>query len=477
MIFVVILAVAAGLRAWKLGQLSFWYDEVVTMRLAEAPTPAALIDRLFQIDATRAPLHPFLLQGWIGLLGSSEASGRALSVLCGIVTVGLVCWIGRLVFDKATGLWAAGLAAVSPPLVYYSREARMYALLVMITCLCWGLLFSLRNSYSHRKSAAYSLGLAALFYCHPLGLLMAGTLGLASMLFVSPFFGRWRRWLGAHLAALLLAAPWIGHYFDHAPEFLSGRLPFKFLLGTPIGFIGGNSAVLLGLLVLIVFGLLRRRDVLGGYSERAGPVCLVLWLLVPPVALYVYSWLGNPIFGPSRYTLYTAPAYLILVAQGMARLPSLARPFVAIGLALLIIPELGATVYASGLKADWRAFSTELAARMARSPGTEITVFVKSTDPARNREVETARYYLPRRCRIVPLEEAVSAGPENEPTHEVYVAVGTKQGAAALPLPNLFRSLSESQFPGLTVYRVVGPERGSRSDDRRSAASRRLDPG
>ena len=62
MIFVVILAVAAGLRAWKLGQLNFWYDEVVTMRLATAPTLAALFDRLFQIDATRAPLHPLLLQ-------------------------------------------------------------------------------------------------------------------------------------------------------------------------------------------------------------------------------------------------------------------------------------------------------------------------------------------------------------------------------------------------------------------------------
>ncbi|MGO8898827.1 MAG: hypothetical protein ACLQU5_10860 [Isosphaeraceae bacterium] len=28
-----ILALATALRAWKLGQLSFWYDEVVTMRL------------------------------------------------------------------------------------------------------------------------------------------------------------------------------------------------------------------------------------------------------------------------------------------------------------------------------------------------------------------------------------------------------------------------------------------------------------
>jgi len=472
MVLLIILALAAGLRAWKLGQLSFWYDEVVPMRLAEAPTPAALIDLLFQIEATRAPLHPLLLQAWIRLFGVSEASGRALSVLCGIVTVGLVCWIGRLVFDRATGLWAAGLAAVSPPLVYYSREAKMYSLLVMITCLCWGLLFGLRNSYSHRRSAAYSLGVATLLYCHPLGMLMAAALGLGSLLFVRRFFGDWRHWLGAHLAVLLLAAPWIWHYFDHDPEFLSGRLPVKFLLGTPIGFIGGNSLVLLGLVVLIGFGLLRRRDILGQYSDLFGPVCLVLWLVMPPTLLYAYSWLGHPIFGPSRYTLYTAPAYLILVAQGLARLPSRARPLVAIGLALVSIPQLGATVYAPGLKADWRAFSTELAARMAVNPRTEVTVFVKPSDPARNREVETARYYLPGHCRIVPLEEAVSTGPQNEPAREVYVAVGTKQGTAALPLPDLFRSLSESQFPGLTVYRVVGPRSGSR----RSAASGSSDP-
>src|SRR5690242_10354854 len=122
----VILILATVLRAWQLGQLSFWYDEVVTMRLAQAPGPMALLDRLFEIDATRAPLHPFLLQAWVQLFGSSETSARALSVLCGVVTVALVCWIGRLAFDSQTGLWAAWLAAWSPPLVYYSREARMY---------------------------------------------------------------------------------------------------------------------------------------------------------------------------------------------------------------------------------------------------------------------------------------------------------------------------------------------------------------
>ena len=34
-IFGGMLALAAGLRACKLGQLSFWYDEIVTMRLED----------------------------------------------------------------------------------------------------------------------------------------------------------------------------------------------------------------------------------------------------------------------------------------------------------------------------------------------------------------------------------------------------------------------------------------------------------
>ncbi|MGZ3389185.1 MAG: hypothetical protein ACXVCF_06290, partial [Isosphaeraceae bacterium] len=119
----------------------------------------------------------------------------------------------------------------------------------------------------------------------------------------------------------------------------------------------------------------------------------------------------------------------------------------------------------------WRAFSTELAARMAWSPGTEVTVFVKSSDPVRNKEIQTARYYLPGRCRIVPLEDAVPARPGNEPSSEVYVAVGTKEGVARLPLADVFEIRSMSAFAGLTVYRVVGPHRGPRSGSRRSAAS------
>jgi uncharacterized membrane protein len=478
-----ILGVAVVLRAWHLGQLSFWYDEVVTMRLAKAKGPAALVERLFQIDATRAPLHPLLLQAWTGLFGTSEASARSLSVVCGVATVGLVWWIGRLAFDPRTGLWGAWLAAISPPLVYYSREARMYAWLVMVTCLCWGLIFALRKPAPRSSrtliALAYMLGLTALLYSHPLGLIMAGTIGLGSLLFVRSCFGTYVRWFVVHLGAFVLAGPWLPHYFDHAPEFLSGRLPLKFLLGTPIGFLGGNSVVLLLVALLIAFGIWRRRGAFHEWRDWSGPVCLALWLVLPPALLYGYSLVGSPIFGPARYTLFVAPAYLVLAAQGLAMLPPLTRYSAAIALALLAAEGFRSGVYRPDLRADWRAFAGVLASRMAANPADEVTVAVKSTDPARNVEVVTARYYLPERCRVMDLADLESSGIEGILPGELYVAVGRTGQFPVFPLGGLVVSgwSVDGPYPGLVVYRVKRPVRFDRSRLRRSAASAPGGPG
>ena len=140
-----ILLVSAGLRLWEIDRTSLWYDEVVTMRVARSGSVPELLATLNQIDGTRAPLHPLLLQNWLRLFGPSGFAGRSASALCGVLTVGLVFLLGRQTFDATTGRWAAWLAAVCPPLVYYSQEARMYAWLVMLTCLSWLVFFSFRN--------------------------------------------------------------------------------------------------------------------------------------------------------------------------------------------------------------------------------------------------------------------------------------------------------------------------------------------
>ena len=72
-----IVLIAVVLRVRGLDRYSLWYDEVVTMRLAQTANPAALIRLLGRIDGTRAPLHPLILQGWLRLFGTSELAGRS----------------------------------------------------------------------------------------------------------------------------------------------------------------------------------------------------------------------------------------------------------------------------------------------------------------------------------------------------------------------------------------------------------------
>jgi mannosyltransferase len=449
--------VAAGLRFYRLGRQSFWYDEVVTLRLARAGSARELINRLFEIDATRAPLHPFLLQFWLQLFGTSEFAARSFSVLCGIATAVLVYQIGRAGFDPATGLWAAWLAALSPLLIVYSREARMYAWLVLATCLCWRLLLALRHSFTATTAAAYVLCLTGLLYSHPLGLLMLAALVLAGLLEARESLLAAGRLLALHLVAAMLIVPWLGNYFDHPPEFLSERLPLRFLLGTPIAFIGGNGLLLLGLTVLITLGIVSRaRDSTASNGEPTHVSAILLcWLIVPPVALYLYSWWFHPVFGPARYMVFVAPAYLVLVASGLSRLPAWARYPVVAGLAAASLLALPGAVYDPELKADWHEFSLELAEQRSRDPGRRLLVIVATNVPDRNVEVETARYYVPAGCDVIGSREAGAETAHLIDADVVYYAAGSRiSSEQKVPGPiGPIQFREHRHYPGLNVYR------------------------
>jgi hypothetical protein len=266
-----------------------------------------------------------------------------------------------------------------------------------------------------------------------------------------------------HLGVILLVLPWIGKYFDHQPEFLSGRLPLRFLLGTPVGFVGGNFLMMSGLVCLIAFGIARHvldRGPDGRWRvvrERRGtPGMLLLWLILPPAALYVYSLVFYPLFGPARYTVFVAPAYLILVASGLSHSPAGVRYPIALGLMIISSTALGSMVYAPDLKADWRDFSKAIAESVAGGPGQPVLVIVASADPSRNVEVEAARYYLPVGCTAIASGEATPERLARIAAGEVYFAVGSRQGRPVSPVPELvglYRLREERRYPGLIVYR------------------------
>ena len=129
----IILLLATALRFHQLEAQSFWNDEGNSARLSERSIPLI-------IEGTASDIHPplyyLLLRGWRELVGETEFGLRSLSAFAGVLLVAETLRLGRFVSQRpAVWLMAGGLTTVSPPLIYYSQETRMYMLLPLLATL------------------------------------------------------------------------------------------------------------------------------------------------------------------------------------------------------------------------------------------------------------------------------------------------------------------------------------------------------
>jgi len=159
-------AAGAAIRFVPLGVQSFHHDEVITvMRVI----PGSFGHMLHEVKTSESnpPLYYVLAWGWARAFGRDEWGIRSLSALLGTLTVALGYPIGRQLASRRVGLVLAGLLAFNPMLIWYSQEARSYALLVFFGALSF--LFFLRALDSRgrpRELALWALASALALGSH-----------------------------------------------------------------------------------------------------------------------------------------------------------------------------------------------------------------------------------------------------------------------------------------------------------------------
>ncbi|MBA3736245.1 MAG: glycosyltransferase family 39 protein [Actinobacteria bacterium] len=129
----VLTAGAALLRFLTLRTQSYWYDEAITVELVRRPFHA-MLGALPHSEST-PPLYYVLAWIWSRMLGTGETGLRSLSAVLGTLTVPATYAAAQALVSRRSALFAAALVAVSPFLVWYSQEARAYALLVLLGAL------------------------------------------------------------------------------------------------------------------------------------------------------------------------------------------------------------------------------------------------------------------------------------------------------------------------------------------------------
>jgi mannosyltransferase len=124
-----LVALGFAIRFASLGLQSYHHDEVIT---AARVIPGSFTDMLREVKRSESnpPLYYVLAWAWAKAFGTGEVGLRSLSALFGAATVPLGYLIGRELVSRRAGLIVAALLAVNPMLIWYSQEARSYALLV-----------------------------------------------------------------------------------------------------------------------------------------------------------------------------------------------------------------------------------------------------------------------------------------------------------------------------------------------------------
>ena len=112
---VALTAVGFLMRWVSIDTRGLWLDESITVYQA-SQSIAGIIESL--AGGVHPPLYHILIHFWMVAFGSSEVALRSFSVLVGVLAIPAAYWAGRRLYDRSTGLVAAGLVALSPCLIW-----------------------------------------------------------------------------------------------------------------------------------------------------------------------------------------------------------------------------------------------------------------------------------------------------------------------------------------------------------------------
>jgi 4-amino-4-deoxy-L-arabinose transferase-like glycosyltransferase len=407
----IIVLLAFVLRVYQIGEHEIWFDEVISFHIAV--TPHWLTSMKL---SHHPPFYYFLLRGWVFLAGTSESFLRLPSAIFGTAFVIVLIWAGQTIFDRAVGLWSGAFAVVAPMHVYYSQEARSYALLLMLLVLTYGVLWRALQKNNARSWLLFFVVQLATLYTHYFAVIALAPSILLLAVWPEPegLKKRWSGYLSASFASGLFLLVYAGWHEIWGAEMTSrgnwisviwqdlppGLAIPKSLEVLTLGVHSGSVPIYLkqmgsiqipvflrysGILILLLLAVL----VMVPWGERP---CGIPWLgkrklwvgtlaVFPLGVLWIVSLFFKPVYVVGRYDMIAFPAIALLVGLALRKLQGLKTIGLPCALALFFGVALvnGAKVYAY-YQADsppWGKETAEFLDKYARK--SDVIIFTKKS--------------------------------------------------------------------------------------------------
>lgn len=302
-----VLAIAAGLRVWRLDEIGFNTDEAVYSGQAAAIAQVPHLKDIFPIFRAHPLLFHFIL-AIIFKFGVSDLWARLASAVIGVATVYLVYRLGNLLYGERTGILAALVIAIMPYHVTVTRQVLLDGPMVFFSTLTLYLLARYAMTEHPIWLHAAGLGMGLTFLAKETGIILLGAV-YAFLALSSEIRIRVRDLAISIFLMVLMILPfplsiWLAGSSRTGQQYFVWQLfrrpnhtwDFYPLFVTPA------IGILVILLAVAGLWLLRNRRT---WRERL----LVWWILVPIVFFQIWPTKGY------QYLLPIAPPMAILACR------------------------------------------------------------------------------------------------------------------------------------------------------------------
>ena len=395
-----IFLVGLFLRLYGLGEHKYWYDEIITLNLANHESLESII------SGGRPPLYLVFAHLWIGSLGTSEDVTRLLSIIFGVSSIILIYLVAKTLFNRNVGLLSAFFMSVSNFQIYYSQEIRYYSLYEFLTLVSFYFYIRFLKSKSNVQLLLYVLSTALLYYSHDFAVYIIAAQNLYVLLKFKTLRAIIPKWFMSQFVLFLLIAPrFIGIFTNKAigeggPNWISAPniwLPLGTIsdfMGLKLGFPESMSLVFVAIAVLFVGAIIYfliigkdnwmkslkqlTSDFKSDWNLNSWTILVVLWLFVPIALTLLFSVIFKPMY-VNRYLICSAPACYILVSFFLTKLNKVI-PIAVILAAYIILISPGLYTYLTKpIREDW----------------TEVISYIQENDEGRESTVLIPYINLP----------------------------------------------------------------------------------
>ncbi len=338
-----ILIIGLLLRINFLNQHDIWFDEAFSFFVAKS----SLHDLLTATAAdNNPPFYYLLLHSWMDIFGTGMISLRAPSLIFGVLSIAIFFKLTDKLFNSKIAIFSSSIFTLSPLMIYYSTEARMYSLIVFLGLVSTYSWISLLKKQSIHTSLIFLLSFTLALYTHYYSFLLF--LPYIALLYIIPRKKKlWPFFL--LLIPGLLTIPWLLDFLQNQHPDIYAQSNIIAIPATIASFVLGGTGNIglrtffsqsvpiwiktIFVLSLIAFSVGFLKGTLLAKKTNEGKILLYL-LLIPLFTLTIIN-IFIPVFSV-RSTILFAPFFYQILGLGIYNLQPSKRIYYFILLIILL---------------------------------------------------------------------------------------------------------------------------------------------